>query len=35
MINTELDGFLGNITEDNMEALMMNQNILQLKEKNY
>jgi hypothetical protein len=34
MINTELDGFLGNITEDNMEALMMNQNILQLKEKN-
>jgi hypothetical protein len=34
LINTELDSFLGNITEDNVEALMMNQNILQLKEKN-
>jgi hypothetical protein len=33
LINTELDGFLGNITEDNVEALM-SQNILQLKEKN-
>lgn len=34
IINTELDGFLGNVTEENVEALMMSQNILQLKEKN-
>jgi hypothetical protein len=32
-INTELDGFLGNITEENVEALM-SKSILSLKEKN-